>query len=115
MTKPVMAAALLIGILSTCSLLLYTYLTPTRPRALILPKLKLTRKQNFSLDSTNLTFWAGVAALADGIEIQDRSGFTNSSTQMPSCLPGRWEYPSCLCLRLKAGWGQSEFSHTVSL
>jgi len=74
-----MAAALLIGILSICSLLLYTYLTLTRPLALILPKLKLTRKQNISLDITNLTFWARVAALADGIEIQDRSGFTNSS------------------------------------
>ena len=47
-----MAAALLIGILSICSLLLYTYLTLTRPLALILPKLKLTRKQNISLDIT---------------------------------------------------------------
>jgi hypothetical protein len=85
MTKLVKATALLIGILSICSLALYTYLTPARPFTIIVPELKLTLKRNVSLDSTNLSFWAGVAAL----EPMDRNSGPIRFYELlrPECLP----------------------------
>lgn len=65
----------LVAVLVLTCVGLYFYLTPERLRAMIVPRLSEALDRQVGIGAVSLSFWGGVLAVVDGLEVRERAGF----------------------------------------